>query len=171
VVDRANRIILPTIAPHLATNVSLAEDTWGKCQCASYQSVSCTPPLRAIMLARCASQAPIRRGHIKHDELLSQCNWERTEAMRAGQNNLWRGKHQSGHNKRRGPDRNIGHNSHNRFYESNGPNVKVRGPASLIAEKYQQLARDAQTSGDLVAAEGYLQHAEHYNRLFAAAQE
>ena len=41
--------------------------------------------------------------------------------------------------------------------------------ASLIAEKYQQ--RDAQTSGDLIAAEGYLQHAEHYNRLFAAAQE
>jgi hypothetical protein len=49
--------------------------------------------------------------------------------------------------------------------------VKFRGPASLIAEKYQQLARDAQTSGDLIAAEGYLQHAEHCNRLFAAAQE
>ena len=49
--------------------------------------------------------------------------------------------------------------------------MKFRGPASLIAEKYQQLARDAQTSGDLIAAEGYLQHAEHYNRLFAAAQD
>jgi hypothetical protein len=63
------------------------------------------------------------------------------------------------------------HNAHNKFYESNGPDVKVRGSASLIAEKYQQLARDAQTSGDLIAAEGYLQHAEHYNRLIAAAQE
>jgi hypothetical protein len=60
---------------------------------------------------------------------------------------------------------------YNRFYESNGPSVKVRGPASLIAEKCQQLACDAQTSGDLIAAEGFLQHAEHYNRLFAAAQE
>jgi hypothetical protein len=49
--------------------------------------------------------------------------------------------------------------------------VKVRGSASLVAEKYLQLARDAQVSGDLVAAEGYLQHAEHYNRLITAAQE
>jgi hypothetical protein len=91
--------------------------------------------------------------------------------MRADQNKRWRGKHQSGQNNRQGPGRNIGHNTHNRLYESSGPNVKVRGPASLIAEKYQQLARDAQTSGDLIAAEGFLQHAEHYNRLFAAAQE
>jgi Domain of unknown function (DUF4167) len=49
--------------------------------------------------------------------------------------------------------------------------VKLRGPAAIVAEKYLQLARDAQSSGDLVAAEGYLQHAEHYNRLIAAAQE
>jgi hypothetical protein len=49
--------------------------------------------------------------------------------------------------------------------------VKVRGPASLIAEKYQQLARDAHTSGDLVAAEAYQQYAEHYYRLVAAEQE
>jgi hypothetical protein len=91
--------------------------------------------------------------------------------MRAGQNKHWRGKDQSGQNKRQGPDHNAGHNTHNRFYESNGPDVKVRGPASVIAEKYQQLARDAQTSGDLIAAEGYLQHAEHYNRLFAAAED
>ena len=54
---------------------------------------------------------------------------------------------------------------------SNGPDVKVRGPAVIVAEKYLQLARDAQASGDLIAAEGYLQHAEHYNRLIAAAQE
>jgi hypothetical protein len=49
--------------------------------------------------------------------------------------------------------------------------VKVRGPAAIVAEKYLQLARDAQASGDLIAAEGYLQHAEHYNRLIAAAQD
>ena len=66
---------------------------------------------------------------------------------------------------------NCHHNPLTRIYESNGPNVKVRGSASLIAEKYQQLARDTQTSGDQIAAESYLQHAEHYNRLIAAAQE
>lgn len=58
-----------------------------------------------------------------------------------------------------------------RVYESNGPDVKVRGTASHIAEKYIQLARDAQGSGDPVAAENYYQHAEHYFRLIAAAQE
>jgi hypothetical protein len=57
------------------------------------------------------------------------------------------------------------------MYESNGPDVKIRGTASHIAEKYLQLARDAQSSGDPVAAENYFQHAEHYFRLIAAAQE
>ena len=91
--------------------------------------------------------------------------------MRTGQNKAWRDRHSSGQNKQWEGRRNTGHNSHNRFYESNGPDVKVRGPASLIAEKYLQLSRDAQTSGDLIAAESYLQHAEHYNRLIAAAHE
>jgi hypothetical protein len=58
-----------------------------------------------------------------------------------------------------------------RVFESNGPDVKIRGTPSHIAEKYLQLARDAQTSGDPVAAENYYQHAEHYFRLIAAAQE
>jgi Domain of unknown function (DUF4167) len=62
---------------------------------------------------------------------------------------------------------NSGNMSRSRFYESNGPDVKVRGTASHIAEKYQQLARDAHTSGDLVTAEAYHQHAEHYYRLVA----
>ncbi|MFG1480867.1 DUF4167 domain-containing protein [Xanthobacter sp. V4C-4] len=57
-----------------------------------------------------------------------------------------------------------------RVYESNGPDVKVRGTAHHIAEKYQQLARDAQSSGDPVAAENYFQHAEHYQRLIATLQ-
>ena len=58
-----------------------------------------------------------------------------------------------------------------RSYESNGPDVKIRGTAQHIADKYAQLARDATASGDPVAAENYLQHAEHYYRLIAAAQE
>src|SRR5262249_5461832 len=65
---------------------------------------------------------------------------------------------------------NRGHNPLTRVYESNGPDVKIRGTAHHIAEKYIQLARDAQSSGDPVSSEGYLQHAEHYFRLIAAAQ-
>ena len=49
--------------------------------------------------------------------------------------------------------------------------MKIRGTASHIAEKYIQLARDSQSSGDPVAAENYYQHAEHYFRLIAVAQE
>ena len=90
--------------------------------------------------------------------------------MRTGQNKNWRGRHPSGQSKQWKRSRSPAHEAHNRFYESNGPDVKVRGPASLVAEKYQQLARDAHTSGDLVAAEAYQQHAEHYYRLVAAEQ-
>ena len=62
---------------------------------------------------------------------------------------------------------NSGYNPHSKSYESNGPDMKIRGTAANIAEKYRQLARDAHTSGDLVAAEGYHQYAEHYYRLVA----
>jgi hypothetical protein len=88
--------------------------------------------------------------------------------MRNGQNN----KRMRGRN--RGGSGGGGGKSHNpltRVYESNGPDIKIRGTASHIAEKYIQLARDAQTSGDPVSAENYYQHAEHYFRLIAAAQE
>ena len=63
------------------------------------------------------------------------------------------------------------HNPLTRVYESNGPDVKIRGTANHVAEKYLQLARDAQSSGDPVSAENYFQHAEHYFRLIATAQE
>jgi len=63
-----------------------------------------------------------------------------------------------------------GPNPLTRSYESNGPDVKIRGSAQQIAEKYMQLARDAHSAGDRVMAENYLQHAEHYNRIIAAAQ-
>ena len=56
-----------------------------------------------------------------------------------------------------------------RNYESNGPDVKIRGTAAHVAEKYMSLARDALSSGDTIAAESYLQHAEHYNRIIMAA--
>jgi Domain of unknown function (DUF4167) len=82
--------------------------------------------------------------------------------MRPGQNNKrMRGRP----NNRKGP------NPLTRSYESSGPDVKLRGTAHHIGEKYLQLARDAQTSGDPVMAESYLQHAEHYFRLIATAQQ
>jgi len=58
-------------------------------------------------------------------------------------------------------------NSHRNF-DSNGPDVKIRGTATNIFERYCQLARDANASGDRVAAENYLQHAEHYYRIMLA---
>ncbi len=79
--------------------------------------------------------------------------------MRPGQNKRMRGR-----TNRKGP------NPLTRTYESSGPDVKIRGTAHHVAEKYLQLARDAQSSGDPVMAESYLQHAEHYFRLIAAAQ-
>jgi Domain of unknown function (DUF4167) len=79
--------------------------------------------------------------------------------MRNGQNKRMRGRNRKSQNPM------------TRVFESNGPDIKIRGTPSHIAEKYLQLARDAQTSGDPVAAENYYQHAEHYFRLIAAAQE
>ncbi|WP_321501270.1 DUF4167 domain-containing protein [Breoghania sp.] len=77
---------------------------------------------------------------------------------------------QNNQNKRlRGRGR-KGPNPLTRSFESNGPDVKIRGTAMHIAEKYQQLARDAMVSGDRIMAENYLQHAEHYSRIVAAAQ-
>src|SRR5436853_1598557 len=88
--------------------------------------------------------------------------------MRNGQNNKRmrnRNNNNNNNNNRRGQ------NPMTRVFESNGPDIKIRGTASHVADKYVTLARDAQSSGDPVAAENYYQHAEHYFRLIAAAQE
>ncbi len=61
---------------------------------------------------------------------------------------------------RRGP----GHHR-SQAVDSSGPNVKIRGSASQLFEKYLSLARDANASDDRVMAENYLQHAEHYYRV------
>ncbi len=58
----------------------------------------------------------------------------------------------------------------NRTMESSGPEVKVRGPASVIYERYLQLSRDAASSGDRVLSENYAQHADHYFRLVRSMQ-
>jgi hypothetical protein len=56
-------------------------------------------------------------------------------------------------------------------FDSNCIDVRVRGNAWQVHEKYQALARDAQSAGDRVAAENYLQHAEHYYRIIEAINE
>jgi hypothetical protein len=83
-------------------------------------------------------------------------------------------------NKQRSRNKPGGNGSHNqrqrmgnivnRVFESAGPDGKVRGTPQQIIDKYQALARDAQVSGDRVAAENYLQHSEHYSRLLGEAQ-
>ena len=62
-------------------------------------------------------------------------------------------------------------NSPNRSYDSSGPDVKIRGTASTVYDKYQALGRDAMLSGDRVAAENFFQHAEHYYRVVQANKQ
>jgi hypothetical protein len=91
--------------------------------------------------------------------------------MRNGQNNKRMRNRNSNNNNSSNNNNRRGQNPMTRVFESNGPDIKIRGTASHVAEKYVQLARDARSSGDPVAAENYYQHAEHYFRLIAAAQE
>ena len=92
--------------------------------------------------------------------------------MRPGQNNFKN--RNRNRNRRHGGGGNGGGggggNSNNRVLDFNGPDVKLRGTAQTIAEKYMQLARDAHSSGDRVMAESYYQHADHYYRVWLAAQ-
>ena len=73
-------------------------------------------------------------------------------------------------NNRNRKNNNSGGNVVNRVFDSSGPEGKVRGTPQQIIDKYNQLARDAQLSGDRVATENFQQHAEHYLRMLAAAQ-
>jgi hypothetical protein len=88
--------------------------------------------------------------------------------MRQGQQNR-RGRGRGGNSNSSNNSR-KGQSPLSRNFESSGPDVKIRGTASQIAEKYAALARDASSSGDTIMAENYLQHAEHYNRIIMAAQ-
>jgi len=82
-----------------------------------------------------------------------------------------------GQQNRRGRGRNNnsrkGHHGNplSRSSESNGPAERIRGTPAHIAEKYLSLAREAQSSGDPVLAENYLQHAEHYSRIIMAYRD
>jgi hypothetical protein len=88
--------------------------------------------------------------------------------MRPGQNRRSRGRSSGG-----GPHHNNRPRLPNRIqtFDSNGPNVKIRGNAYQVFERYVALAREAQSSGDRVAAENLYQHADHYFRLMNLAGE
>ena len=57
----------------------------------------------------------------------------------------------------------------NTSYESNGPDVKLRGNAQQLNEKYLALAHDAAAAGERITAEAYTQFADHFFRLHQAA--
>ena len=65
---------------------------------------------------------------------------------------------QQHHNPNRPPNR-------NQLFDSSGPDVRVRGNAHQVFDKYQALAREAGASGDRILAEAYWQYAEHYFRV------
>lgn len=82
-------------------------------------------------------------------------------------------KRQRGRNRKPGGGGNNHANATNpnRSWDSQGPeNIKVRGNAQTVYERYMQLARDASAGGDRVLAENYTQHAEHYFRVLRALQ-
>lgn len=82
--------------------------------------------------------------------------------MRHGTSNNRRPRNRGGHG---GGNRHGGGPNRSQVFDSNGPEVRIRGTAFQIQEKYMALAKDAASSGDRVLAESYLQHAEHYQRL------
>jgi hypothetical protein len=94
--------------------------------------------------------------------------------MRPGQNKRSRGRNGGG-----GGGGGSPHHNNNRprlphriqTFDSNGPSVKIRGNAYQVFERYVALAREAQASGDRVAAESFYQHAEHYFRIMNALGE
>jgi len=59
----------------------------------------------------------------------------------------------------------------NHVFDSNGPDLRIRGTAQQLFEKYLQLGRDATSAGDRVMAESYFQHAEHYFRIVNAINQ
>jgi hypothetical protein len=68
----------------------------------------------------------------------------------------------------RGPRRPHNGNPRQQTFDSNGPDIRIRGNAYQVLEKYLAMARDAASAGDRIAAENFYQHAEHYYRIINA---
>ena len=61
-------------------------------------------------------------------------------------------------------------NNGNRNFNRNGSMSNPHNVEKAI-QKFQQLAKDAQSKGDPVLVENYLQHADHYSRRLAELNE
>ena len=90
-----------------------------------------------------------------------------TDDMRSGRDQRPRGRFNG--NRPFNPQPRIPQN--NQTFDSNGPNIKIRGSARQIFERYVALAREATANGDRIAAENFYQHAEHYFRVDNARRE
>ncbi len=71
----------------------------------------------------------------------------------------------------RGGSRRGGNQQRTQVFDSNGPDVRIRGTAHQVTEKYAALAKDAASAGDRILAESYLQHAEHYQRIISSWED
>jgi hypothetical protein len=92
--------------------------------------------------------------------------------MKQHQNNHHRHRHRGRNNNNSGGMRRPGGvPNRNQTFDSNGPEVRIRGNAQQVYEKYTSLARDAAASGDRIKSESFLQHAEHYYRILATFNE
>ena len=67
-------------------------------------------------------------------------------------------------NDKRSPNRNNNH-------DHGGSDIRLRGNASQVYEKYLALARDALSADDGISSENYSQHAEHFYRIMASNAE
>lgn len=82
-----------------------------------------------------------------------------------------------GNSQRRGRKRNNNNgnrrsgNNRSQVFDSNGPDVRIRGTAYQVSEKYEALAKDAAASGDITMEQNYLQHAEHYLRIISSFEQ
>jgi hypothetical protein len=85
-------------------------------------------------------------------------NRQRSRGGRSGGGGGGHGHHKQHHNPNRPPNR-------NQIFDSSGPDVRVRGNAHQVFDKYQALAREAAASGDRIMAEAYWQYADHYFRV------
>jgi hypothetical protein len=85
-------------------------------------------------------------------------NRQRSRGGRSGGGHQHHNKQHHSHNANRPPNR-------NQIFDSSGPDVRVRGNAHQVFDKYQALAREAAASGDRIMAEAYWQYADHYYRV------
>src|SRR4051812_22043341 len=103
------------------------------------------------MFDRIKGKAGFMEKHMRHNA--------QARRMRGRSNNHSHSNNQNGQRR--------GFQNKNRVFDSNGPDVRIRGTAFQIVEKYATLAKDAHATGDWVLAESYLQHAEHYQRMIS----